>query len=123
MSPCANLLFTGAVLLCRGRGNEFLRHLERVRCIAYIVDLTGGREANTLVELTPEEQLQVLQVGGWCCIRRSASFFCASSVQWLRCHKSSFLTPLGYWSKICIALPALAADECSWTIWPLLSAG
>jgi hypothetical protein len=33
-----------------------------VRCIAFIVDLTGDREPDTLVELTAEEQLQVLQV-------------------------------------------------------------
>lgn len=29
-------------MYCRGRGNEFLRHIERVRVIAYVVDLSGG---------------------------------------------------------------------------------
>jgi hypothetical protein len=45
----------------KGRGNEFLRHIERTRCLAYIVDLSGG--PGGLVALTPVQQLAVLQVG------------------------------------------------------------
>eukprot|EP00798_Chlamydomonas_sp_ICE-L_P003786 gene3786-13854_t len=42
-----------------GRGNAFLRHVERSRCLALIVDLSGG-QPGALVGLSPAAQLQVL---------------------------------------------------------------
>lgn len=51
---------------CRGRGNLFLRHVERVSCIAYVLDLSGGQpEGSPLIALTPAQQLAVLQVCVW----------------------------------------------------------
>lgn len=44
----------------KGRGNEFLRHIERTRVLAYIIDLSGG--PGGLVTLAPWQQLAVLQV-------------------------------------------------------------
>jgi len=41
----------------------FLRHVERVGCIAYVLDLSGGqKEGDSLLDLTPAQQLAVLQV-------------------------------------------------------------
>ena len=50
--------------LLRGRGNLFLRHIERVGCIAYVVDLSGGQQEghHPLLALPPAQQLRVLQV-------------------------------------------------------------
>ena len=45
----------------RGRGNAFLRHVERSRCLAFVLDLSGG-QAGALLTLEPAAQLQVLQV-------------------------------------------------------------
>ncbi|GFH31892.1 OBG-type G domain-containing protein, partial [Haematococcus lacustris] len=44
----------------RGRGNEFLRHVQRVRCVAYVLDLTGG-QPGSLSDRPPAEQLSVLE--------------------------------------------------------------
>ncbi|MEW5310735.1 MAG: hypothetical protein WDW38_002503 [Sanguina aurantia] len=44
-----------------GRGNAFLRHVERTRCLAYIVDLSGGSAPSSLLQLTASQQLAVLQ--------------------------------------------------------------
>ena len=44
----------------KGRGNEFLKHIERTRVLAYVIDLSGG--PNSLVTLMPAQQLAVLQV-------------------------------------------------------------
>lgn len=50
----------------RGRGNLFLRHVERVGCIVYVLDLSGGQpDGTSLLTLPPAQQLAVLQVGGW----------------------------------------------------------
>lgn len=46
----------------KGRGNEFLKHIERTRVLAYVIDLSGG--PHSLVTLTPAQQLAVLQVRG-----------------------------------------------------------
>lgn len=44
-----------------GRGNEFLKHVDRTRCLAYVIDLAGA--PGTLVPHHPWDQLRVLQVG------------------------------------------------------------
>lgn len=45
----------------RGKGVEHLKHLQKARCLAFVLDLSGGT-AGALVDLSPEEQLAVLQV-------------------------------------------------------------
>jgi ribosome-binding ATPase YchF (GTP1/OBG family) len=45
----------------RGRGADFLTHLSKARCLALVVDLTGGREG-ALVGAPPAAQLEVLTV-------------------------------------------------------------
>lgn len=44
----------------RGKGNQFLKHIDRTRCLAYVVDLSG--RPDRLVTKAPWEQLKVLQV-------------------------------------------------------------
>lgn len=53
-----------SILMIRGRGNLFLRHIERVGCIAYVLDLSGGQQEgqHPLLALPPAQQLAVLQV-------------------------------------------------------------
>jgi GTPase involved in cell partitioning and DNA repair len=48
----------------KGRGTDFLAHLQRARCLALVLDMTGGNEQQEqqLVPHTPQEQLAILQV-------------------------------------------------------------
>jgi hypothetical protein len=45
----------------RGRGSAFLAHLAKARCLAMVVDLSGGTEGG-LVAARPAAQVNVLQV-------------------------------------------------------------
>lgn len=46
----------------RGRGTKFLAHLDRARCIALVLDLTGGQQCTAMHDADPAEQQQAAPI-------------------------------------------------------------